>query len=67
MTAENGRIRNNTFSDYIIPTAVDVPKMDIMLHVEEYCNGPYGAKSAGELPHVGGAPPLSRPCKTPWV
>ena len=56
MTAENGRIRNNTFSDYIIPTAVDVPNLQVMLHVEEYTSGPYGAKGAGELPHVGGAP-----------
>jgi CO/xanthine dehydrogenase Mo-binding subunit len=56
MTAENGRIRNNNFSDYIIPTSVDVPDMQVMLHVEEYCEGPYGAKGAGELPHVGGAP-----------
>ena len=56
MTAENGRIRNNTFSDYMIPTSVDVPKMRVMLHIEEYPYGPYGAKGAGELPHVGGAP-----------
>ncbi|MCL2398803.1 MAG: xanthine dehydrogenase family protein molybdopterin-binding subunit [Defluviitaleaceae bacterium] len=56
MTAVNGRIRNNTFSDYIIPTAVDVPNMHVMLHVEDYSHGPYGAKGAGELPHVGGAP-----------
>ena len=56
MTAENGRIRNNTFSDYLIPTAVDVKNMNVMLYVEDYPNGPYGAKGAGELPHVGGAP-----------
>jgi len=56
MTAENGRIRNNTFSDYMIPTSVDVPNMHVMLHVEDYPNGPFGAKGAGELPHVGGAP-----------
>lgn len=56
ITADNGRIRNNTFSDYMIPTAVDIPDLRVMLHVEEYPNGPYGAKGAGELPHVGGAP-----------
>jgi CO/xanthine dehydrogenase Mo-binding subunit len=27
-----------------------------MLNAEEYQNGPYGAKAAGELPNVGGAP-----------
>ncbi len=48
-----GRIRNNSFSDYLIPTAMDVPDMQVVLHVEEYPDGPYGAKGAGELPLVG--------------
>ncbi len=48
-----GRIRNNSFSDYLIPTTKDVPNMKCMLHVEEYPQGPYGAKGAGELPLVG--------------
>ena len=56
IAAESGRIRNNSFSDYMIPTAVDFPDVHVMLHVEEYPEGPYGAKGAGELPLVGGAP-----------
>ncbi len=48
-----GRIRNNSFSDYLIPTAKDVPNLQCMLHVEKYPDGPYGAKGAGELPLVG--------------
>ena len=56
IAAERGRIRNNTFSDYIIPTAVDFPDLHVMLHIEDYPEGPYGAKGAGELPLVGGAP-----------
>ena len=48
-----GRIRNNSFSDYLIPTTMDVPNLQCMLHVEEYPDGPYGAKGAGELPLVG--------------
>lgn len=48
-----GRIRNNSFSDYLIPTAVDVPLMQVHMHAEEYPDGPYGAKGAGELPLVG--------------
>lgn len=51
-----GRIRNNSFSDYLIPTSVDVPEIKCQLHVEEYPGGPYGAKGAGELPLVGAAP-----------
>ncbi|HEX9027185.1 MAG TPA: xanthine dehydrogenase family protein molybdopterin-binding subunit [Clostridium sp.] len=48
-----GRIRNNSFSDYLIPTSVDVSNLKCMLYVEKYPNGPYGAKGAGELPLVG--------------
>lgn len=48
-----GRIRNNSFSDYLIPTTKDVPNLQCMLHVEKYPDGPYGAKGAGELPLVG--------------
>jgi CO/xanthine dehydrogenase Mo-binding subunit len=48
-----GRIRNNSFSDYLIPTAMDMPLMQVHMHVEEYPDGPYGAKGAGELPLVG--------------
>ena len=53
---EKGRIRNNSFTDYLVPTAMDVPKLIARLHVEEYPDGPYGAKGAGELPLVGPPP-----------
>jgi len=49
---DSGRIRNNSFSDYIIPTAMDVPNMQCMLYEEKYPHGPYGAKGVGELPTV---------------
>jgi CO/xanthine dehydrogenase Mo-binding subunit len=52
-TDNNGRIRNNSFSDYLIPTSMDVPVLEVKMHVEEYPLGPYGAKGAGELPLVG--------------
>ena len=48
-----GRIRNHSFSDYLIPTAQDVPNLQCILHVEKIPYGPYGAKGAGELPLVG--------------
>ncbi|WP_320127534.1 xanthine dehydrogenase family protein molybdopterin-binding subunit [uncultured Sphaerochaeta sp.] len=55
-TDKLGRIRNNSFTDYIIPTSVDVPNMEVQLHIEKYPLGPYGAKGAGELPLIGAAP-----------
>jgi CO/xanthine dehydrogenase Mo-binding subunit len=54
----DGRIGNKLMCDYIIPTSADVPNMKIMLHAEEYPEGPFGAKGAGEMPHVGGAPAI---------
>lgn len=57
MTADaGGRIRNNSFSDYTIPTSVDVPNLQVRLHIEKYPSGPFGAKGAGELPLAGSAP-----------
>jgi CO/xanthine dehydrogenase Mo-binding subunit len=51
-----GKLRNITLSDYIIPGAQDVPALQVLLHVEEFPGGPYGAKGAGELPVVPAAP-----------
>lgn len=51
--APDGSIRHSSFTDYIIPTAVDVPVLKAEMHVEEFPFGPYGAKGAGELPLVG--------------
>lgn len=50
-----GRIRNNSFSDYIIPTSVDVPSMRVEFYGQACPDGPFGAKGAGELP-CGGVP-----------
>lgn len=52
---KKGRIRNNSYSDYTVPTAVDIPNIKCKLHVEEYPLGPYGAKGAGELPLISAA------------
>lgn len=52
----NGRIMQTTMADYTIPTAMDVPNMKVLLHVQEFPDGPYGAKGAGELPLAGPAP-----------
>jgi CO/xanthine dehydrogenase Mo-binding subunit len=49
----SGRIRNNNYSDYLIPTSADVPVIEVLLNVTEYPNGPYGAAGAGEVPLVG--------------
>lgn len=53
---KEGRIKQNSITDYIIPTAKDVVRMENKL-VDNPCDiGPFGAKGAGELTLVGGAP-----------
>lgn len=55
-TIRNGEISNKKLCDYIVPTALDFPDVKVSFRIDEYPNGPFGAKGAGELPHVGGAP-----------
>lgn len=52
---QKGRIRNNSYSDYIIPTSLDVPDIRVEMYEEPCPDGPFGAKGAGELPN-GGVP-----------
>jgi CO/xanthine dehydrogenase Mo-binding subunit len=49
----NGRFRQKTSTDYIIPTAMDIPFIQSELMCQPYSDGPYGAKGLGELTLVG--------------
>ena len=48
MVLDHGKILNPNFTDYQIPTAMDVPEIDVALIEEAYEDGPYGAKGIGE-------------------
>ena len=52
----NGSIRQNSFTDYMIPTAVDTVPFVVEFIDNPYEDGPFGAKGAGELTLVGTAP-----------
>jgi len=54
----NGRVGNKLLCDYIVPTSLDIKNMNVMLYIEKYPEGPYGAKGAGEMSHVGAPPAL---------
>ncbi len=51
-----GRILNDQFSTYIIPTSLDVPEITTLFVEEEFSWGPYGAKGLGETPIIAVAP-----------
>ncbi len=53
---ESGAMRNNQLTNYIIPTAVDVPPIRVFFLQEAGAPGPGGAKGIGEMPIDGPAP-----------
>ncbi|ADK16042.1 MULTISPECIES: xanthine dehydrogenase family protein molybdopterin-binding subunit [Clostridium] len=53
---KQGKLEQSTFTDYIIPTAVDFPRIHRELVNSPYYNGPFGGKSVGELTIDGAAP-----------
>ena len=59
MKNEEGKIKHKNVTDYIIPTSGDTPPMETHLMDNPYPLGPYGAKGAGELTLVGGAPAVA--------
>ena len=48
----DGVILNASFTDYIIPTALDMPQVSAVLVEEPEPDGPYGAKGVGEPPLI---------------
>jgi CO/xanthine dehydrogenase Mo-binding subunit len=46
----DGMMANAQLTNYIIPTSLDMPPMDVVLVEEPYSRGPGGAKGIGELP-----------------
>jgi CO/xanthine dehydrogenase Mo-binding subunit len=48
----DGRILNASFTDYLLPTALDVPPIVSVLVEEPEPDAPYGVKGVGEPPTV---------------
>jgi CO/xanthine dehydrogenase Mo-binding subunit len=55
---QNGRMVNNQMTNYIMPTAEDVPPIHIYFEEIPFRYGGCGAKGIGELPHDGPAPAI---------
>jgi CO/xanthine dehydrogenase Mo-binding subunit len=56
LVVEDGRITTPNFNDYRMPTIQDIPQLTAV-NVPEPGQGPFSAKSIGEIPHIptGGA------------
>jgi CO/xanthine dehydrogenase Mo-binding subunit len=55
---QNGRMANNQMTNYIMPTAEDVPPIHVYWEELPFEHGGFGAKGIGELPHDGPAPAI---------
>ena len=55
----NGRMANGQMTNYIMPTAADVPPIRVFFEEQPYAYGPMGAKGIGELPMDGPAPAIA--------
>jgi CO/xanthine dehydrogenase Mo-binding subunit len=55
---QNGHMANNQMTNYIMPTAEDVPPIHVTFEEIPFHHGGYGAKGIGELPHDGPAPAI---------
>ncbi len=53
-----GRMANGQMTNYIMPTAADIPRIRVFFEETPYAYGPSGAKGIGELPLDGGAPAI---------
>jgi CO/xanthine dehydrogenase Mo-binding subunit len=49
---DNGRVLNANLTDYKMPTAVDVPRVESILVQHPSLVGPFGAKGVGEPPNI---------------
>jgi len=57
---EHGAMKNNQFTNYIIPTSADVPEIQVEFVEFAHANpGPYQAKGIGEMPIDGPAPAIA--------
>jgi len=54
----DGAMANAQLTNYVIPTTLDTPPIDVVLLENPYPGGPFGAKGLGELPIDGPAPAI---------
>ena len=58
MVDEQGLVRNPSFTDYLIPTILDVPPMPIALFEFPHPESPYGLNGVGEPPTLSSTPAI---------
>jgi len=54
-----GRMANAQLANYMVPTTLDTPPIDVTILESPYRQGPYGAKGVGEMPMSGPGPAVA--------
>jgi CO/xanthine dehydrogenase Mo-binding subunit len=55
---KDGRVLNASFTDYLLPTILDMPPMRIEILEHPDPDAPYGLKGVGEPPHISTPPAI---------
>jgi CO/xanthine dehydrogenase Mo-binding subunit len=54
----DGHVRNASFTDYLLPTTLDMPPVVVDLIEHPHPDAPYGAKGVGEPPTISSTPAI---------
>ncbi|WP_459712024.1 xanthine dehydrogenase subunit D [Actinophytocola sp. KF-1] len=55
----DGKVRNPSFTDYLIPTVLDVPPMTVEVLERPDPHAPYGVRGVGEPPTISATPAIA--------
>jgi nicotinate dehydrogenase large molybdopterin subunit len=55
---KEGHTANPNFTDYVIPTSIDTPEIEVILIEGNEPSGPFGAKGVGEAVNIATAPAI---------
>jgi xanthine dehydrogenase D subunit len=58
LIVDDGKVCNASFTDYLIPTALDAPTVEAVLIEEAEPGAPFGAKGVGEPPTISSTPAI---------
>jgi len=56
---QDGKIRNPSFTDYLIPTILDMPPMQVRVLEHADPHSPYGVRGVGEPPTISSGPAVA--------
>ena len=52
----DGRVRNASFTDYLMPTVLDMPAVRMSISETPHPHAPYGLNGVGEMPTIASTP-----------